>query len=361
VADARVVLVGIDEYEAGPGWTLQGPVDDAIRFAEFFVGQGVSPAQITVLATPIPAPSALPTGVVGRAADRATVRDVLIRELSKAQESTLYVLWGGHGYIDLDHHRRLLYPDAVSDDLVDLDLDSLLTRFRSDHVGALGRQVWVVDACQVHGPRVSGHETFPSGEAVEGRAQDVYVAAGYGQAAVNLNRQRTGLFSREVLKLIEDGGLPLLTDPRRLTDALEARFTALRAGGGLDQTPTYLWYRHGIGNEGQILRRATGSAARQPALTPPTPAQLAPVVNALLEIDEFRNPHDREAILSLIRSAVYASMDRSRKSRPDAVGVVRGSLKHRGGLRELVEAVRFYSDETSAVERFTAAAERLIS
>jgi hypothetical protein len=360
MTDARVVLVGIDEYQGGPAWSLRGPVDDAVRFAEFFVRHGVPPEQITVLATPRPAPAALPAGLDCRPADRATVREVFVRELSAAREGTLYVVWGGHGYVDLDHHRRLLYPDATSDDPVDLDLDALLRRFGSDAVPGLDRQVWVIDACQVHGPRSAGHESFKDGEPVDGRAQDVYVAAGYGQAAVNLDQPRTGLFSREVLTLIDQGGLALLTDPERLTDALGDRFRALRARGSLDQTPTYLWYRHGIGDEGLLLRRAGLPAPRGPVTTP-TPAELGPVVDALLEIEEFRDPYDREKILSLVRIAVYSSMDRSRKARVDAVGVLRGCLKHPGGLRELVEAVRFYGSDEAAVGRFSELAGRLIS
>jgi hypothetical protein len=54
-------------------------------------------------------------------------------------------------------------------------------------------------------------------------------------------------------------------------------------------------------------------------------------------------------------------MDRSRKARPDAVGVLRGCLKYPGGLRELVEAVRFYSSDEAAVDQLAAAAGRLIS
>ena len=261
--DIRVVLVGIDEYGGDPRWSLAGPVDDAVRFAEFFVAAGVPPEKITVLTTP--APANLPAGVVSRPADRATVRDVFVRELSGSPENNLVVLWGGHGYVDLDRHRRLFYPEATAADPVDLDLDSLLRRFGTDEVSALDRQVWVIDTCQVHGPGlgppVAGHEVFGAGKAVEGRAQDVYLAAGYGRPAFNLDRQRTGLFSREVLRLIESHGLGLLTDPRALTGALEKRFTELRSSGSFDQTPTYLWYRDFRGRRGSAAAPSPGRLA----------------------------------------------------------------------------------------------------
>ncbi|MBL7258259.1 effector-associated domain 2-containing protein [Paractinoplanes lichenicola] len=359
---ARAVLIGVDEYQGGPAWSLAGPVDDAVRFAEFFVTHGVPPEQVTVLAAPMPAPAVLPAGVDCRRATSSTVRGMFIRDLATSSESTLYVLWGGHGYVDLDRHRRLLFPDATDDDPVDLDLDSLLRRFGTDQVRALNRQVWLVDACQVHGPgtpaRIGGHETFAAGDPVPGRAQDVYLAAGFGQPAVNLSRRRTGLFSREVLTLLNEHGLPLLTDPPTLTDALQSRFAAMRATGSLSQTPTYLWYRHAIGNEGQLLRRPESVPAPPPPRDVP-PSLLKPVVDALTEIEVFRRPNDREEILSLLRGSVYGQIRRNPAARLDAIQILRTCLNHPGALSELVEAVRFFAPNDEAVAHFEAVAASL--
>ncbi|MBB4690157.1 effector-associated domain 2-containing protein [Paractinoplanes abujensis] len=359
-SDSRAVLVGVDAYEGGPAWSLAGPVDDAVRFAEFFVTHGVPAEQVTVLASPMPAPDVLPAGVDCRPADSSTVRQVFIRELSTSPQSTLYVLWGGHGYVDLDRRRRVFYPDATEQDPVDLDLDSLLRRFGTDRVPGLNRQVWLIDVCQVHGPgtsaRVDGHETFAAGEPVPGRAQDVYLAAGFGQPAANLSRRRAGLFSREVLSLLTEHGLALLADPPALTGALQARFAAMRATGSLRQTPTYLWFRDALGNEGQVLRRAAAVPAPSPAHV--APARLKPVVDALTEIEEFRRPNDREEILMLLRGSVYGQIRRNPAARPDAAAIVRTCLNWPGALSELVEAVRFFAGD-EATARFEAAANRL--
>ena len=360
--DTRVVLVGIDQYQGGPAWALAGPVDDAVRFAAFFVAHGVPPEQVTVLATPPVDAASVPAGVECRSADRASIREVFVRELPARPEGTLYVVWGGHGSVDLDRRRRLVYPDATAADPVDLDLDSLLRRFGTTEVPALQRQVWLIDVCQTEGPggpaRIAGHETFPAGDPVQGRRQDVYLAAGFGQLAANLGRRRTGLFSREVLRLLDADGPGLLTDPEQLTGALRERFTGLRAGGSLEQTPTYLWFRDALGNEGHVLGRPDrdSPAAEQ---APPPPAALGPVVDALLGIEEFRRPHDREEILSLLRWSVYGSIRRNPATRIDAVAVVRGCLRHPGGLPELVEAVRFFASDGDAMRRFAAAAARL--
>jgi hypothetical protein len=359
---ARVILVGIDDYQGGPGWSLRGPVDDAIRFAEFFVAQGVPPERVTVLATPLPDAGRLPAGVDCRPADRATIRDVFIRETPPQPATDLYVLWGGHGFVDIDRHRRLLYPEATPDDPLDLDLDAMLRRYRSDHVSGLDRQVWLIDVCQVHepasDPRIDGHESFPAGLDLPGRSQEVYLAAGLGQPAVNLNRQRTGLFSREVLRLLATGGLDLLADFRRLADAIEDRFTELRAGGALDQTPTYLWYRDALSREeGQLLRRRPHDSPGR--LAEPPAVQLKPAVDALVELPEFRRPNDREHILSLLSAAVYGSVRRNDQVRFDAVGIIRGCSSHSGGLAQLVDAVRFFVPEGAALDRFVTAVARL--
>ncbi|WIM99318.1 hypothetical protein ACTOB_002968 [Actinoplanes oblitus] len=360
--DARVILVGIDEYRGGPAWSLHGPVDDAIRFAEFFVARGVPPERVTVLATPLVTADRLPSGVDSRPADRGTIREVFVREIGVEKDAgDLYVVWGGHGFVDLDRRRRLLYPEATEADPIDLDLDSLLRRYRSGEVPGLERQTWLIDVCQVHEPDGlpgAGHETFQAGDDVPFRQQAVYLAAALGQPAVNLSRRRTGLFSREVLRLLDTGGLDLLGDFSRLSAAIEDRFTRLRTGGAIDQTPTYLWYRDALGREeGQLLRRHRASTSG--ARPEPSATKLKPVVDALVDLPEFRRPQDREHILSLLSASVYGSIRRNDQTRFDAVGIIRGCSRHSGGLAELVEAVRFFVPEGTAVDRFEEAAHRL--
>lgn len=148
--DARVVLIGIDDYPATPHLALSGPVDDAIRFARFFRSEGVTPDRITLLlGTREPVGEAL-AGVTVRPADRRTIRDVLLTEIPAVGASDLYILWGGHGFVDVERNRRLRYPDARPTEPADLDVDSLLGTYASDLVPALDRQIWLIDACQIH-------------------------------------------------------------------------------------------------------------------------------------------------------------------------------------------------------------------
>jgi hypothetical protein len=307
-----------------------------------------------VLAAPLPLDGAVPDGVRCRPADRATVRELLMRELPASGASDLYVVWGGHGFLDTARLRRLFYADTIATDAVDLDLDSLLATYTSSIAASLRRQLWLVDVCQLHddggGPRVRGHETFQVGDPVAGLRQHVLFAAGHGQGAADLRVQRTGLFSREVLRLLQ-ADPALLDDPSSLVDALRARFAALRAAGLTRQTPTYLWYRNELGDEGLLLRDAPPTPADLPTLST---AQLVPIVEALLSVEEFRDPSGRQEILSLLRGPVYGAIRRHPAARTDAISIVRTCSRYPGGLRELVEAVRFFAPESPATDRLTA-------
>ncbi|MGW5666409.1 effector-associated domain 2-containing protein [Micromonospora sp. NPDC003776] len=361
--DTHVVCVGIDRYAAGSEWSLAGPVDDAIRFARWFVARGVPPEQVTVLLAPDPGPDVLPPGVVLRPADRATVRHVLLRDLPARRQSTLYVIWGGHGYVDTGRRRRLYYSDATATDAGALDLDAMLTTFASDLVPAFDRQLWLVDACQLHerpqAVRSAGSETFPVGEPVAGRTQDALFAAGLGQAAANLRVRRTGVFSREVLRLLESGDTDWLGDPEWLVTTLKDRFAVLRRSGLTGQTPTYLWYRNALGDEGMVLGRPEAGTRAPAAPALPPPAAMAPLVDALLEVPEFLRPNDREEILSLLRGQVYGAIRRNSAARLDAISVVRTCLRYPGALSELIEAVRFFATDEAAMARVEDGAARL--
>ncbi|GAA1033131.1 hypothetical protein GCM10009557_33880 [Virgisporangium ochraceum] len=356
VRDAVAVVVGIDRYGDEPRWDLAGPVADAARFAEWFRSVGVP--EITVLASPVP--SGLPDGVEVLPADRATVREVLVRRPATQTRSTLFVVWGGHGFVDVHRRRRLYYADTTPADPLDLDLDALLARFASDRVPRLDRQYWIVDACQVHGPhgpspRVTGHETFEAGDAVPGRAQDVLFAAGFGQPALDLVAARTGVFSREVLRVLTADGVSALPD---LPARLRAVFSDLRAQGRTSQTPTYLWHRTATGNEGHLLRPV--GAAPAPAAPPRlTAAALLPAVEALESVPEFQSPTAREEILRLLRGRVYTAIPRQQTARLEAVSVIRTCMRFPGGLEELVEAVRFFASGDPSMDRFEAATRRL--
>jgi hypothetical protein len=351
VTEARAVLVGIDDYPFG---TLTGPADDAVRFARFFAEHGVPAGRITLLLATSQVPEGVPAGAVVRSADRQILRDVFLTELPALSASRLYVVWGGHGHVDVARNRRLRYPTARLAEAADLDVDSLLATYASDLAPGLHRQVWLIDACQI-AKSTSGHETFRSGDPVPGRAQDILFAAGIGQAATNLRVRRTGVFSREVLRLVEAAGIGLLDRPAELASTLRERFERLADGGLTSQTPTYLWHRNLLGDGAEVhfrqaVRATTGRVG---------PRELSAAAHALITIPEFLRPQDRDEIVTLLPITIAATVRRQSGALPDAVATLRACLSHTGGLAELVEAVRVYASDPAAMERFEAAVKRL--
>ncbi len=362
----HAVVVGIDEYELGASARLVGPVDDAVRYAKWFLDRGVPAAQVHLAVTPgRPELDELKgAGADVRDAGRATIHRLLTRDLPGWDGDLLWVVWGGHGAIDERRRRRLYYADSTRDDPATLDLESVMAMAATSYVPSFERQIWVVDACQTHGIAVrpewvAGTETFPIGTPVEGRDQDALFAAGLGQVALNRRVARTGLFSAEVLRLLAAAGTdPWPPDVDALIAELRERFTQSRDRGRHEQTPTYLWFRNRRGDEGQLLRSGTTPA------TPARPGQpdlrlLGAAADALVRVDEFTRMDSREEMFSTLRRDVYSAINRQANARLEAISVLRTCLRFAGGITELIESVRFFAGDTAAAEEFTTAAARL--
>ncbi|MGV9455537.1 effector-associated domain 2-containing protein [Streptomyces sp. NPDC003635] len=343
-ADPRrttVVAVGIDAYEAGKDWALDGPVSDALRFADWFVERGVPPERITALlsAPPGRAVAEVPYKVLG--ADRSTVHHTLLRTVAAEESELLWVVWGGHGVLDAEGRRRLFYADATVHDPLNLDFDALLTYYRA--APRHPRQIWLVDACQLlHNPwrsrRQLPREDYGTPMPRTARDQAVLFAARPGEAARNLAGTGTGLFSREALALLREADAGWPPDPGVVMDRLRERFTRLRAEGRAAQTPTYVWSRTWDGDEGQLLSRG-GPEPTAPSHADLTADRLRALTDALLAVEEFVEPHGREEILGLLRIGVRAAIPRHSRPRLDTISILRTCARRPGALVELAEAL----------------------
>ncbi|MEU9733143.1 hypothetical protein [Streptomyces sp. NPDC048002] len=365
-ADPRlttVVVVGVDAYEAGAHWALDGPVSDALRFADWFLARGVPPERITALLSAPPGRSdaarEVPYTVLG--ADRATVHRTLLRTVAADSSELLWVVWGGHGVIDTEGRRRLFYADATSQDPLNLDFDTLLTHYRA--APRHPRQIWLVDACQLpHNPwrakRPLPREDYGTPMPRTARDQAVLFAARPGEAAANLAGASTGLFSREALAVLGDeeaAGPGWPPDPGVLMDRLRTRFSRLRAEGLAAQTPTYLWTRTWDGDEGQLLARGAPEPDRADSADL-TPDRLRALTDALLAVAEFVEPQGREEILGLLRVGVRAAIPRHARPRLDTISILRTCARRPGALAELAEAILLCAGSSPDAE----AAHRLI-
>jgi hypothetical protein len=358
----QAVVIGIGEYSGGPDWTLGAPVEDARRMVTWLRDSGVPAGRIDLLLAPLPAEPV--AGVTARPADGDTVHRLFREDLPGRAGELLWVHWSGHGAVDRRRRRRLYCADATATARRAVDVDDLLAVYSSELVRSFRRQFWTIDACQTF----AGPAGPPADEvAVEVRPrpdveQDVLFAARRGEAAAELARARTGLFTRELLSELGPAGESAWPpEAEGLVRALRERFARMRASGHIRQTPAYFWFRGHAGDEGQVMHLPSarpavpGRAGRVPM------AESAAVVEALLAADEFVDPDGRKEILAMLRREITSLIPRHRAARQDAFAIVRTCLRFDGGLPELVDAVGFQTEGTAVREALAEAAGRLLA
>lgn len=337
----RAVLVGIDRYAAGLDWHLEGAALDACRMADWLVRRGLPADQITLLLAPATtsAPELARLGLPYRTPDRVTVYDVVTGELPQDPAEVLFVYWGGHGVVDGAGNRRLFYSDATTQDKRNLDFDALRAALASTFFPNLRRQIFVVDACQnltdeLRFLHTLPHESFPQGSHAHGREQHALFAASIGEAATNLDERRTGLFSSEVLEWLkrsEQGVEDLKVQD--LADALDARFTTLRANGSSTQTPTYLWLKTPT-REGFVY---TLPPATSPSRLPMS--SLRQLLDDLLTIDEIVDTPKRQRVILLMPPAIRAAVEYSDLPRHHILSWIRACEQFTTGRAAFVGAL----------------------
>ncbi|MEA3016312.1 MAG: hypothetical protein QOI38_1034 [Sphingomonadales bacterium] len=250
-SQTRAVVVGVESYAAGRSWDLNGPANDAVRFASFLVDHGVPPASIRCYLS---------------ALDRADKKTVLDRipavcatweepteaaltryfydDLMNEPCDTLVIYWSGHGVVaDREQRHHLFTSDARKDTERNVNLTSLVASLRSKRrYPHIGRLVVFVDACANHvaqAYRGMPRHDFPS---PSGNLRDAYVfsAASAGEYARNINIEQTGLFTRELMKVLGETGWP--PDFEVVFSGLQRRFRVLESER-VRQTPSLIWFR----------------------------------------------------------------------------------------------------------------------
>jgi hypothetical protein len=139
-------------------------------------------------------------------------------------------------------------------------LNELQAFLRSDYFpNTLSRQIFLVDTCANYLPVLQYQlpdKVFPSavGQPNTIREQFVLMAAKPGERAKNLNTEKIGLFSKELLaeliKLPKDEWPPAM---ETVQARLSQRFIDLREQGNAYQTPTFSYFRDWNCNEGNFL------------------------------------------------------------------------------------------------------------
>jgi hypothetical protein len=335
----RAVLVAVEVYGTGSAWNLDGPVRDALAYRAWLLGQGVPAGSITVLASPLPANRALlaAAGVEWRAADRERVHDVLFREVGTEAGDWLFVGWSGHGLVDLEGRRRLVYADAVAADLRCLDLDGALAAFRSDVAPGHPRQLWLIDACQTFTDAAGvGHtvrsDPVPRGRLRQVAGQHVVFACGPGEAT-------SGVFTAAALELLR-AHPEWRHDSARLAAALRERFRA----NGSTTLPTSLWSEGG----GHAVRseavRAAGPRRRLEL------ADVQRLLSALQSVPVMCDPGLRAVVIGHLPLDIGMSVPRNAVARVEILELIRTCVAFRNGLWHLWSAVSLVDAGTAALD-----------
>ncbi|MFE6194812.1 caspase family protein [Streptomyces sp. NPDC057838] len=351
----HALIVGIERYDAGPGWDLPGPARDAVAFHRLLRAAGVPEEQLRLHLAPLPP---FVPAVPHRPADRTTLRRVLVRELPRDRGDVLWVWWGGHGVLDRAGHLRLFCADATTADKLGIDLDSALDRYAGDAVPGFGEQLWVVDACESFEEDLAFREPLPPDALPAGRRnhahrQTLLRAAGRGRVAANDPERGTGLFSEILLGLLaeEAAALPAPPDPEGLFPAVRSRIAALREAGHTLQYPEI---RLQGPERTEIVAPAPAAAVARPA----SPLQRA--VTALLAYPLMQDPAERQAVVASLDPGVSGTLARHSKARTDAVGILNGLARRRPeALWDVFDAVVSLDDDPELKDELAAALREL--
>ncbi|MDT0611445.1 effector-associated domain 2-containing protein [Streptomyces lancefieldiae] len=354
-ARVHALVVGVEAYDADPGWDLPGPARDAVRFHHLLRAAGVPEANVRLHLAPLaPYVPELPYAP----ADHATLRRVLVRELPAVRGDVLWVWWGGHGVLDRSGHLRLFCADATTDDKLGIDLDSALERYAGDAVPGFADQLWIVDACETFEEALAFREPLPPDALPVGRRshahrQTVLRAAGRGRAAANDPVRATGLFSDVLLALLADrtAVLPAPPDAEELFPAVRTRIAALREAG---RTLQYPEIRLQSPERTEILAPA-GPGGRERQASP-----LLRAVDALLAYPLMSDPTERQTVVATLGPRVTGTLPRHTKARTDATGILNGLARHRPqALWELFDAVVSVDDDPERREELAKALREL--
>jgi Caspase domain len=108
------LIVGIEKYQEGQHYNLNGPASDAIKFANWLLERGVEKDNIWLFISSLTELSIPPTLCV-RSANREEIINVIDYNLLQNGKGgdLLYIFWGGHGYLTTSATttRRLMYED----------------------------------------------------------------------------------------------------------------------------------------------------------------------------------------------------------------------------------------------------------
>src|SRR6266568_3225111 len=266
---AYALVVGIEKYDAGPEWNLNGPVNDALKFVQWLLNRGVPSENVFLFLSPLEKNNAqlAQMPVAARPPTFSNIYTTITVTLRQCQGDVLYIFWGGHGILTLEESQRLFCANATEDTRQNLDFTSLIASLRSTYFAAQSSsysrfplQICFVDACRLYErsrdtPLSLPSQTFVYGEPLRRPCEQfVLFATKPGNVAANRNDMETGRFSEILLQELEAHG-QWPPNMEQLAMAVNDRFQRLHAESTqvqIAQIPTWYWFRNGDGQEGSV-------------------------------------------------------------------------------------------------------------
>ncbi len=202
IADPKqtyALVVGIEKYAYSRLDVLGGgPVDDALKFAEWLSQKGVPSGNIELCLSPVDQNHHLVKKYQLKIQEAISRHwTYIIKEiLSKKSGHLLYVFWAGHGLLTLEGERRLICANATQQNMHSLDVDSLLL-FLASSQSQIPNQICLIEACANYDSEVRtalDGKKFPHDALRTNNQQFVLFAIKEGEVA-NVNAG-TGYFSQ---------------------------------------------------------------------------------------------------------------------------------------------------------------------
>jgi len=353
----KAILVGIDEYDAGSDWNLNGCSHDVIRVARWLVAQGVNPDNLSLFISPLDENQNTlnqAQEITRREAQPAScdnIRNELIR-FQQESANLFFFYWSGHGNVNQEGQRRLYYANATDTDRQNLDFNNLLQALRGEYYQNISEQLFIVDACanyisvtgQIPSETIEGGEINPTVFLPE---QFALFAGKSGEAVTNLNREQIGLFTQHLL-----AELNLSLNPNQLwlpqMEDISARvnrtFVDLRKQGLANQTPSYLWNMSPICESryfSQMPIAPADNIIREKIRLPRRldTNELANIRDSFLACPNFRSNDGRNFIIDQLDNEIFGNINRSQNPIMDTITIFNTCRDYTGGLTKLLQSI----------------------
>jgi hypothetical protein len=325
----HAVVVGIERYEAGDAWDLDGAAESALRIIRWLRERNVPAENITVLLSPLDTNVARAKQILAelklpaapRPATVDEIRRVITEELPAKDGDLLVLFWTGHGVLDRRKERRLFCANAAVNAKYNINVTDLLAALSWKNFVGLREQVIIVDACanfiqemRLRLPEPESGFAIGDTRPVE---QDVLLAAAQGEKASLDQKARSGTFSRVVADWLDEHAAALPPRMDRLAAAVVERFEQLREQGVTAQHPVHIReIRHDSITEhvygGDPVSENAWRAARAAGLTTD---QLRSTATAIAATPQLATEHGHDAFVDALQSVVGAT---ARTDDPDA-------------------------------------------